>query len=158
MYIRRLPIIFGTILILACAGLSMAQTSTGSIRGAVTDPTGAFLPGATITVKNLDTNSERKLASNDEGLYNADNLLPGQTARFGLLGDLSVRNIQLLKSTGVGQGIFSNDTRTPYSIHTNFGVQREVIRNLAVTADFVMRRGVAFGGPHGLFGVDHQIE
>ncbi|HKQ74100.1 MAG TPA: carboxypeptidase regulatory-like domain-containing protein [Blastocatellia bacterium] len=86
------------------------------------------------------------------------NLIPQikttESARFGLLGDLSVRNIQLLKSTGVGQGIFSNDTRTPYSIQVNLGAQREVIRNLAVTADFVMRRGVAYGGPHGLFGVD----
>jgi hypothetical protein len=77
-----------------------------------------------------------------------------ETARFGLLGDLSVRNIQLLKSTGTGQAIWSADTRTPYSIQVNLGVQREVVRNLAVTADFVMRRGVAFGGPQGLFGVD----
>ena len=86
------------------------------------------------------------------------NLIPQikatETARFGLLGDLSIRNIQLLKSTGTGQAIYSADTRTPYSIQANFGVQREVIRNLAVTADFVMRRGVAYGGPHGLFGVD----
>jgi Carboxypeptidase regulatory-like domain len=86
------------------------------------------------------------------------NLIPqikaAETARFGLLGDLSVRNIELLKSTGTGQAIYSHDTRTPYSIQATFGVQREVIRNLAVTADFVMRRGVAYGGPHGLFGVD----
>jgi hypothetical protein len=77
-----------------------------------------------------------------------------ETARFGLLGDLTVRNIQLLKSTGTGQATWSADTHTPYSIQVNLGVQREVVRNLAVTADFVMRRGVAFGGPQGLFGVD----
>jgi hypothetical protein len=78
MYIRRLPILFGTILILARAGLTMAQTSAGSIRGSGADPTGAVLANATVTVKNLDTNSERKLITNDEGLYNADNLLPSQ--------------------------------------------------------------------------------
>src|SRR5262245_22750540 len=78
MYIRRLQILFGTILILACAGLCLAQTAAGSIRGAVSDPTGAVLSNANVTVKNLDTNSERKLVTNDEGLYNTDNLLPGE--------------------------------------------------------------------------------
>src|SRR5262249_38664811 len=52
------------------------------------------------------------------------------------------------------QPIFSHDTRTPYDIHTTFGVQREIVRNMVVTADFIMRRGVAFGGPHTIFDVD----
>src|SRR5687767_15010744 len=77
MITRRTPILLALILPLACAVLSLAQTSAGSIRGAITDPTGSVLPNATVTVKNLDTNSERKLATNDDGLYNADNLLPG---------------------------------------------------------------------------------
>ena len=74
---RRPTILLEAILTLACAGLALAQTSAGSIRGAVTDPTGSVLPNAQVTVKNLDTNSERKLLTNDQGLYNADNLLPG---------------------------------------------------------------------------------
>jgi hypothetical protein len=73
----RPSILLEAILTLACAGLVLAQTSAGSIRGAVTDPTGSVLPNASVTVKNLDTNSERKSTTNDEGLYNADNLLPG---------------------------------------------------------------------------------
>src|SRR5262245_63782603 len=76
MRIRRLPILFGIILTLICAGRFLAQSSTGSIRGAVTDPAGAVLPSATIIVKNLDTNLERKLITNEEGLYNADNHQP----------------------------------------------------------------------------------
>jgi len=85
------------------------------------------------------------------------NLIPGikaaEEARFGRLGDLSVQNIQLLKANA-SQPIFSHDTRTPYDIHVTFGVQREIVRNMVVTADFIMRRGVAFGGPHTIFDVD----
>ena len=32
-----------------------AQTATGGIRGVVTDPTGAALPGATVTARNVAT-------------------------------------------------------------------------------------------------------
>jgi hypothetical protein len=76
-----------------------------------------------------------------------------EEARFGRLGDLSIQNIELLKSNAT-QPIFSPDTRTPYSIQATIGIQHEVARNLAVTADFIMRRGVAFGGPHTIFPVD----
>ncbi|MGH9661385.1 MAG: TonB-dependent receptor, partial [Bryobacteraceae bacterium] len=85
------------------------------------------------------------------------NLIPSikatEEARFGRLGDLSVQNIQLLKATGT-QPLFSRDTRTPYSMQANAGVQREIGRDLAVTADVVMRRGVGYGGPHTIFSVD----
>src|SRR5215471_8987111 len=87
------------------------------------------------------------------------NLIPGikasEEARFGRLGDLSVQNIALLKSNAT-QPIFSPDTRTPYAIHVNAGVQREITRRMALTADFVMRRGVAFGGVFSQFAVDQN--
>jgi len=66
------------LLSLCCAALALAQASTGSIRGAVTDPAGDVLPKAAVIVKNLDTNIERRLTTNDEGLFNADNLQPGE--------------------------------------------------------------------------------
>jgi len=71
---RRPPILLEAMLTLACAGLALAQTSAGSIRGAVTDPTGSVLPNASVTVKNLDTNSERKLTTNYTGWNGVVNL------------------------------------------------------------------------------------
>ncbi len=68
----------GILISLFCAAIALAQASTGGIRGAVTDPAGDVLPKATIIVKNLDTNSERRITTNSEGLYNADNLQPGE--------------------------------------------------------------------------------
>jgi len=78
MHIRKLRRLSGFLLILFCAALALAQTSTGSIRGIVTDQAGAVLPNATVIVKQLSTNIERKLVTNEEGNYNADNLLPGE--------------------------------------------------------------------------------
>ena len=63
--------------------------------------------------------------------------------------DLSVRGINITKTVAGGQfldAVYDNDSaRFPYTIHFNAGVQREIKPNLAVSADFVMRRGVGFG-------------
>ncbi|HKQ72874.1 MAG TPA: carboxypeptidase-like regulatory domain-containing protein [Blastocatellia bacterium] len=66
--------------------------------------------------------------------------------------DLSVRNIELTKQapTLLTDTIFDRDFHTPYTIHINAGVQREIMRNLSVSADFVMRRGVGFGAYEGM--------
>jgi hypothetical protein len=52
-----------------------AQTVTGSIQGVVTDATSGVLPGATVTVRNLETGATRTLTTNDLGFY-AASLLP----------------------------------------------------------------------------------
>ena len=54
----------------------LAQTERGSISGVVTDSTGAVVPGATVTITNLDTKSAQTLTTNDQGLYEAPFLLP----------------------------------------------------------------------------------
>ncbi len=48
---------------------SLAQTSLGGVKGLVTDSSGAVVPGADLTLKNLDTNQARTTASNDVGLF-----------------------------------------------------------------------------------------
>jgi len=63
--------------------------------------------------------------------------------------DLSFRGINITKSVQGGQAldaVYDNDSaRFPYTIQVDVGLQREVKHNLAVSADFVMRRGVGFG-------------
>jgi len=58
--------------------LGMAQTAnTTSISGLVTDPQGAVIPGASVTLKDNGTNQERTIKTNDEGRYVFANLDPG---------------------------------------------------------------------------------
>jgi hypothetical protein len=59
------------------ASLALAQSS-GTIRGVVSDNTGAVIPGASILVKNLDTGVESKAATNQVGLYTVPALNPGR--------------------------------------------------------------------------------
>src|SRR5262245_33558644 len=57
-----------------------AQGTTGSISGLVVDSSKAALPGATVTVKDVDTGQQRVLTSDAEGRYRADALAPGTYA------------------------------------------------------------------------------
>ncbi len=65
--------------------------------------------------------------------------------------DLSVSNIGLRKQapTYLSEAVFDSNFRTPYTIHINAGVQRQLMHNLSVSADYVMRRGVKFGAYEG---------
>jgi hypothetical protein len=53
-----------------------AQTERGALNGVITDSTGAVVPGATITVINLDNKSTVTATSNDQGAYEAPFLVP----------------------------------------------------------------------------------
>jgi len=89
-------------------------------------------------------------------------ILPGlraaTLAQFGSGNDLAIRGIEVIKTTGnpAFGGIFSPDTVTPYSINASAGIQRELASNLVVTADFVMRRSLHFGGLHDTMIVDQN--
>jgi hypothetical protein len=52
---------------LACTGF--AQSPTGTIRGTVSDRSGAVITGATITITNVQTNETRTAQSDNEGRY-----------------------------------------------------------------------------------------
>ncbi|MET0621392.1 MAG: TonB-dependent receptor [Pyrinomonadaceae bacterium] len=55
-----------------------AQESRGSLTGTVTDPNGAALPGATVEVRNVETNIANTVTTNEEGNYSFPLLNPGR--------------------------------------------------------------------------------
>lgn len=67
------------VLLVAALGAvsALAQTSTASVVGRVTDPTGALIPGVAITITNVDTNQSRQAQSNSAGDYTVPFLNPG---------------------------------------------------------------------------------
>jgi hypothetical protein len=67
-----------TLLTFVVAATASAQTSGGSIRGTVSDPSGAFVPGAGITIEEVSTGENWRLISSSAGLYNAPNLPVGR--------------------------------------------------------------------------------
>jgi hypothetical protein len=69
---------FTSVLIFAFCAVAWAQgTVTGAVGGSVTDPKGAVVPGATVTVKNNETGKEDTATSDGEGRFKVANLQPG---------------------------------------------------------------------------------
>ena len=70
------PIVMGALILLSFpAGLG-AQTGTASVRGRVTDPSGAIVPGASVTLTAQSGGMQTATASTD-GSYEFKNLTPG---------------------------------------------------------------------------------
>ena len=67
------------VVVFALAGILFAQTtiSTGSIQGTVTDPSGAVVSGAKVTITNKATGQTVNLTSSSSGAYSSGGLLPG---------------------------------------------------------------------------------
>lgn len=62
------------IAMLACAVYALGQVGTGSIRGAVTDPSGAVVPSVAVKVTNLQTGVTTNVTTDLDGRYVAPNL------------------------------------------------------------------------------------
>src|SRR5260370_15011727 len=58
-----------TVCWLASATAAFGQSSTSAINGVVNDPVGAVVPGAKVTLRNVDTNVVRTTVSNSGGDY-----------------------------------------------------------------------------------------
>ena len=69
--------IVAVIALLAASLPLSAQIDNGNITGRVTDPTGAAIAAAQVTVTQTETNFETPSVANEEGLYRAFNLRPG---------------------------------------------------------------------------------
>jgi hypothetical protein len=69
--------IFLTSLMLAALSSSAFAQSTATLQGAVTDPSGAIVSGAKVTVRNQATGAERIVQTDSDGNYQAAALPPG---------------------------------------------------------------------------------
>ena len=105
--------------ILAFPAFSGAQITRGAVSGTVRDATGAVVPGASVTVTNMDTNISRSAVTDAQGFFRVPALEPG---RYQLKAELSgfstveFKDIRLvsasevtinpeLKVAGVGEAI-----------------------------------------------------
>ncbi|HEY7508919.1 MAG TPA: carboxypeptidase-like regulatory domain-containing protein, partial [Vicinamibacteria bacterium] len=59
-------------------GAVLAQSSMGTVNGTITDPTGASVPGANVTLVNEGTNVQNTRQTNDAGYYVFVNVRPGR--------------------------------------------------------------------------------
>ena len=122
--------IFAALVLIAAP--SRAQIVGGSIGGAVTDASGAAIPGAVVVIRNQETGSERRLTTDGEGLYSAPSVPVGRysvsVARDGFatqqrdgvavtVGE-SVRVNTALSASAVSQSIEVTDKPSPVDLTT----------------------------------------
>lgn len=70
-------ICYAVTLLAASSAMAVAQESTGTISGTVTDPSGAVVPGANVSATNIQTGTVRREKSNGSGLFVITNLAVG---------------------------------------------------------------------------------
>jgi hypothetical protein len=73
---------------------SQISPTSGAIQGTVTDPTGAVVPGAEVTITNIATNVTRTTKTDNSGVYTSGPLVPGS---YSIL--VSAPGFQQLKTT-----------------------------------------------------------
>src|SRR5580765_6529065 len=83
----------------------VAQQFTSTIQGSVTDPSGAAISGATVTVHNAATGEERTATTSSTGAYAITNLAPGGY-------DVNVKQTNFKESVTKAVQLFVSNTTT----------------------------------------------
>jgi len=96
--------VFLAVVLMASSAAGQTQITTGVIQGVVQDETGAVIPGANATIRNLETNFESTVETNPDGRFVFLQLRPGPyTLRVSKQGFSTI--IQENLSLTVGQTI-----------------------------------------------------
>ncbi len=77
--IRSIVLLTTLLIVLISLGLPRVhgQVIGAILSGTVTDPTNALVPSAKVTIRNVSTGIATQVSTNELGIYNAANLLPG---------------------------------------------------------------------------------
>src|SRR5258708_32960516 len=67
-------------LLLVIPLVAVAQVTTATMVGTITDPGGSIMPGAQVTARNVDTGLTRSVTSGDDGSYRLEFLPIGNYA------------------------------------------------------------------------------
>jgi hypothetical protein len=75
---RTPTVVLALAVLLVTSALSAAQSTSATVSGAVLDEQKAALPGATVTVRNLDSGQQRTTATDARGAFQLPGLPPGR--------------------------------------------------------------------------------
>ena len=162
------------LLLLMMFVMAGAQEFRGSLTGTVTDPNGAALPGATVEIRNVETNVANTATTNEDGNYTFPLLNPGRytlTVKASGFSDTSRENVEIrvadkitldipLNVTGVGETvttIASTPTLETGSVSTGTTISTQQIAELPLTDGTAyqlatLAPGISFTGNPGVGG------
>ncbi|HEV7745657.1 MAG TPA: carboxypeptidase regulatory-like domain-containing protein [Pyrinomonadaceae bacterium] len=123
----KMKFVFSMVLLFACAALTVAQTSKGTIVGTVLDPNGAAVAAATVKLTNTETGVSRDVTTTADGTYRLDAVDPGNYKIDVTASGFKVATVQNVISAG-GQ-------TSDYPVSLAVGSASEVVE---VTSDAVI--------------------
>jgi hypothetical protein len=105
---RRIALVFPVVVILAIAFLfprhASAQVSGAALSGTITDPSGAAVPNAKITITNTATGVTRDITTDSAGFFSVPNLLPGPySATVSAAGFSTTKSSDIILTVGAQQ-------------------------------------------------------
>jgi len=115
----RYVFVVALLLIVLAPARSQAQAVYGSISGIITDPSGAVVPGATVTVTSVERKTTDTVVSNESGIYSKERLLPGN---YEVKAELQGFKTALYPSIRVNV-----DSQTPLNIKLEQGAISEAV-------------------------------
>src|SRR3989454_6612281 len=135
-FLKKVALIFKVGLIISLITVSaFSQGNTGRILGNITDATGALIPGASVTITNVERGTSQTLVTNEAGAYNAPSLPPGTyQIRAELSGFKTVERTNVVLE--VGKELKIDITLQPGAINERVTVSEEV--PLVETANAVL--------------------
>ena len=117
-----------------------AQVERGTISGTVRDPSGGIVPGASVTVKNVNTGVQVSPTTNQAGEYVAPNLIPGEYS-------VTVSHTGF-ESTTVASIILYVDERRAVDVELTVGAVTQNVQ-VEATAPLVQSESNSFRTIHG---------
>lgn len=115
--------------------IAFGQEFRATITGTVTDPNGAAVAGASVVVKNVETNVSNTVTTNEEGSYTMPFLVPGKYT-------LTVTN-EGFKTTTQENIVLNVDNRLTIDIKMEIGSTTEV--NVIADTELLERGSVTVG-------------
>lgn len=137
MSVRRNPFLAVPLFLCAILAVPLARAqSTGAVQGAVTDQSGAVVPGATITVRNTATGETRTVQTDKDGNYQVPSLIPGPYTI-----DVSANGMQTRHLQGI---VLNVNVTVTENVALSVGSTQQVV-NVTALAPVVDTAGITVG-------------
>jgi len=119
MKLRTFAFLVAAVLVLAGGAPVWSQTVQGVITGTVTDPTGAVVPNATVTITNVGTNIPQTTTTGSDGSYRFPLVPPGTYTI-----DVKAANFAEVKAAGI---VVEASQIVPFSVKLELAKASQVI-------------------------------